>query len=172
MPVLEGLRADKEYAEAKEEYEQKYRALDESSKPTNPKDMIGANKIPLHLVSSASVAMEALGHLDGMLKYGRDNYRAIGIRASIYFDAAVRHLSFWFEGEDIDPDSGLPHLAHAKACLGIIVDAIAAGKFNDDRKIQGGYRGFMNEMTSHVGRLKEKHADKSPRHYTIADNSE
>jgi hypothetical protein len=34
-----------------------------------------------------------------------------------YFDAAQRHLWAWWEGEARDPESGLPHLAHAVACL-------------------------------------------------------
>jgi hypothetical protein len=138
-------------------------------KPTNPKDAIGSGKLPLHLWPTTATALGSLGLLDGMLKYGRSNYRAIGVRASIYYDAASRHLNAWFEGEECDPDSGLPHLAHALACLAIIVDAEAAGKLNDDRMAPGGYRTLLNRLTPHVARLKELHAGKAPRHYTIAD---
>ncbi len=98
-----------------------------------------------------------------MLKYGRSNFRAVGVRASIYYDAASRHLNAWFEGEAVDPDSGLPHLAHALACLAIIVDAEAAGKLNDDRMHPGGYRALINSLTPHVARLKAVHEDKSRR---------
>lgn len=139
------------------------------TKPSNPKDAIGAGKLPLHLWPVTATALGSLGLLDGMLKYGRSNFRAIGVRASIYYDAACRHLNAWFEGEDLDPDSGLPHLAHALACLAILVDAQAAGKLNDDRMMPGGYRAFVESLTPHVARLKALHADKSPRHYTIAD---
>lgn len=104
-----------------------------------------------------------------MLKYGRSNFRAIGVRASIYVDATRRHLNAWFEGEDLDPDSGLPHLAHVLACVAILVDAQAAGKLNDDRMTTGGYRALVNELTPHVDRLKSLHAGKNPKHYTIAD---
>jgi hypothetical protein len=137
-------------------------------KPTNPKDLIGSGKLPLHLWPVTATALGSLGLLDGMLKYGRSNFRAVGVRASIYYDAASRHLNAWFEGEGVDPDSGLPHLAHALACLAIIVDAEAAGKLNDDRMHPGGYRELINSLTPHVARLKEVHADKSPQHYTIA----
>jgi hypothetical protein len=137
-------------------------------KPTNPKDLIGSGKLPLHLWPVTATALGSLGLLDGMLKYGRSNFRAVGVRASIYYDAASRHLNAWFEGEAVDPDSGLPHLAHALACLAIIVDAEAAGKLNDDRMHPGGYRELINSLTPHVARLKEVHADKSPQHYTIA----
>tara|TARA_Y100000815_G_scaffold176204_1_gene160444 strand:+ start:12336 stop:12884 length:549 start_codon:yes stop_codon:yes gene_type:complete len=138
-------------------------------KPSNPKDAIGSSKLPVHLWPTTASAMGAIGLLDGMLKYGRNNWRASGVRASIYFDAANRHLNAWFEGEDHDPDSGVPHLAHALACLAIIVDAQAAGKLTDDRQHKGGYRSLLTELTGHVGRLKEMHADKAPKHFTIAD---
>lgn len=140
---------------------------DQTTKPTNPKDAVGSNKLPIHLWPTTATAMGSLALLDGMLKYGRSNFRAIGVRSSIYFDAVNRHLNAWFEGEDNDPDSGLPHLAHALAGLAILVDAEAAGKLNDDRMTKGGYRKLVNELTPHVERLKELHADKNPHHYTI-----
>src|ERR1700693_1658179 len=153
--------ADKVYAE-----------LDATSKLSNPKDIIGSDKLPLHLWPETATALGCLGLLDGMLKYGRNNWRAVGVRASIYVDALHRHMNAWFdEGEDIDPDSGLPHLAHALACLAIIVDAQAAGKMTDDRMLKGGYRPLVEAITPHVKRLKEKHHGKDPRHYTISDGS-
>lgn len=141
-----------------------------SGKPTNPKDAIGSDKIPLHLWPTTATALGSMALLDGECKYGRSNYRAIGARASIYYDAAMRHLSKWFEGEEVDTDSGLPHLAHALACLAILVDAQAAGKLNDDRMIAGGYGKLMEELAPLVRVVKQRHADKSPKHYTIEDS--
>lgn len=141
------------------------------SKESNPKDMIGSNKLPLHLWPNTATAMGCLGFLNGMLKYGRSNFRVLGIRASIYYDAAKRHLDAWFDGEECDPDDGVPHLAAALACIAIIVDAQAAGVLNDDRAVEGGYRALVDRLTPHVARLKALHADKSPYHYTIADSS-
>jgi hypothetical protein len=63
----------------------------------------------------------------------------------------------------------MPHLAHALACLAILVDADAAGKLNDDRNYPGGYRSLVEELTPLVKQIKERHADKSPKHWTIAD---
>lgn len=140
------------------------------SNTVNPKDAIGAGKLPLFLWPTTATAMGCLGFLDGMLKYGRSNFREVGIRASIYQDAAKRHIDAWFEGEDTDPDSGLPHLSHALACLAIIVDAQAAGKLTDDRMVAGGYRKLISSLTPHVARLKALHADKNPKHYTIEDS--
>lgn len=143
-----------------------------SAKPTNPKDMIGSNKLPLHLWPNTATAYGCVAMLNGMLKYGRSNFRAIGVRASIYQDAAKRHIDAWFEGEECDPDDGVPHLSAALACIAIIIDAKCAGKLNDDRMIAGGYRKAMDELTPHVARLKKLHEKKNPRHYTMKDSAE
>jgi hypothetical protein len=145
---------------------------DETLKNTNPKDLIGCNKVPLHLFPETAAIYGSLALLDGMLKYGRTNWREIGVRASIYYDACKRHMNAWFEGEDADPDSKLPHLAHAIACIAILIDAVSAEKLKDDRMYKGGYRKTINDLTKHVGRLKELHKDKNPKHWTISDVKE
>lgn len=45
-------------------------------------------------------------------KYGRYNFLK-GYAWSLSYDALHRHLSAFWRGEDRDPESGLPHLAHA-----------------------------------------------------------
>lgn len=146
--------------------------MGETWKATNPKDAIGSDKVPLHLFPLTAIIYGCLAMLEGLLKYGRSNFRAIGVRSSIYYDAARRHLDAWFEGEDTDPDSGLPHLGKALACIAILIDAKAAGKLNDDRMVVGGFSETLKELTPHVKRLKDQHADKTPKHYTITDNRE
>lgn len=141
-------------------------------KPTNPKDAIGTNKIPFHLWPETATILGCLGLLDGMLKYGRANWREAGVRWSIYYDAMRRHMNKRHEGEIIDPDSGLPHMAHVLACAAIIADAEAAGQLVDDSQYVGpvnGYTTLITAMTPHVARLKEVHKDKNPHHYTAAD---
>lgn len=134
--------------------------------PENPKDAIATNKIPMHLWPTTATAMGAIGLLDGYYKYGRSNWREAGVRASVYVSACQRHLNAWFEGEDSDSDSGLPHLGHALACLAILVDAQAANKLTDDRQYPGGYRKLMDELTPLVATINEKFADKpEPTHY-------
>lgn len=142
---------------------------DGGMKPTNPKDLIGAGKLPLHLWPETATAMGSIALLEGALKYGRANWRHAGVRASIYVDALRRHIGAWFEGEEVAPDSGVPHLANALACLAILVDAQAAGKLVDDRQTPGGYRALVEALTPHIGALKALHADKAPKHFTIDD---
>lgn len=107
----------------------------ETTKPTNPKDACGVLKAPLSYVSMPVMFEVGLGMLEGGHKYGRHNYRAIGVRASIYFDATMRHLASWWEGEDLDPDSkaGLNHISKAIASLTVLRDSMIQGNCADDR---------------------------------------
>ena len=150
----------------------KVEKIDKTCKPSNPKDICGDVKLPLHLWPATATAYGCIAMLNGMLKYGRSNFRAVGVRASIYQDAAKRHLDAWFEGEECDPDDGVPHLSAALACIAIIIDADAAGKLTDDRMVSGGYRKTMDKLTPHVARLKKLHEKRSPKHYTIDDSKE
>lgn len=138
-----------------------------SVKESNPKDVLGSDKLPMHLWPQTATAFGCMALMDGALKYGRNNYRAIGVRSTIYYDAAMRHLTSWFEGQDLDPDSGLPHLAHALACLAILVDAQSCGQLNDDRQYPGGWDKVKADLTPEVARLKAKYEDRDPKHYTI-----
>lgn len=145
--------------------------MDRDSKETNPKDLLGTDKLPLHLWPTTATAMGCLAFLDGMGKYGRMNWRQFGVSASVYIAAAKRHLDAWFEGEECAPDSGIPHLAHALACIAIIIDAQANDQLIDDRAYMGaGYLKLVERLTPLVKALRAKHADKDPHHYTIQDN--
>ncbi len=137
------------------------------SKPTNPKDLIGSNKLPLSLVPETSRAYQALGHLEGHLKYGLVNWREMGVRASVYLDALERHIGKWKNGEWADPVTKVPHLGNALACLGIIVDAYECGKLIDDRPKQAPVAEMIDRMSENVQHLKKLFGDKNPIHYTI-----
>ena len=138
----------------------------------NPKDAIGSKKLSFAVLPWRVLCRVALAMMEGMAKHGRHNYRvAGGIRASVYFDATVaRHLTSWWEGEDIDPASGLNHVDKAIASLMVMRDAMLEGNFVDDRPPRG--RVDMDEMNAEAARILAEHADKSPRHYTIADTQE
>ena len=48
----------------------------------------------------------------GAAKYDDHNWRK-GYAWSLSYAAMMRHLNAFWSGEDLDPESGLPHLAHA-----------------------------------------------------------
>jgi len=53
----------------------------------------------------------------GAQKYERDNWKKVPDSKRRYFDALQRHTWAWKKGEQVDPESGLHHLAHAMCCL-------------------------------------------------------
>lgn len=57
--------------------------------------------------------LESVAHIldQGERRYGVANWKG-GIKYSRLIDAARRHLAAIEQGEDIDPDSGLPHASH------------------------------------------------------------
>jgi hypothetical protein len=48
----------------------------------------------------------------GAEKYARDGWKELPDFENRYFAAMLRHLTAWQAGEKVDPESGLPHLAH------------------------------------------------------------
>lgn len=100
---------------------------------TNPKDLLGSKKVPLGQVCPVAMAHESCAMLDGDLKYGYRNWRQKNVQARIYLDAALRHIQSWAEMEETASDSGVHHLGHARACLGILLDAQENGNLIDDR---------------------------------------
>jgi hypothetical protein len=144
-----------------------------SDKATNPKDAIATNKLPSHLVSPIVKAYQAISHFLGNVKYGAWNYRGAGARASVYKAALDRHVDAWWEGEEYDPADGTPHLANALACLGILIDAKHSGKLVDDRppSLNGELTRVRAEFEALMPKIRERYADKDPKHWSIADTA-
>lgn len=101
--------------------------------PGNPKDAIGSKKPDLSLIPPAGMLFEAQAMMDGARKYGPYNWRSNPVKARVYIAAAMRHLQQLLDGEDFDPVSGVHHIGHARACLGIYADAVTTNNLIDDR---------------------------------------
>lgn len=56
----------------------------------------------------------------GAQKYGPNNWQRVENGRERYYAALMRHLAAWRMGEAKDPETGLPHLAHAACCLGFL----------------------------------------------------
>lgn len=48
----------------------------------------------------------------GAKKYAPNNWQVVENAEERYYAALLRHLSAWRQGEKVDPESGLSHLAH------------------------------------------------------------
>lgn len=139
---------------------------------TNPKDSIGDKKAAMHLLSPIAEAHWMVGQYAGMLKYGAWNWRAAGVRSSVYISAARRHLMAYLSGEEYDPVDGSHHLGNVMACAAILLEASAIGKLVDDRPPSFSHRPTLTWAEDRMAQLKVQYSDKTPRHYTIADNVE
>lgn len=141
------------------------RPLDGGAKPTNPKDMVGVRKAPMSTVPATVLAEIGVAMLEGASKYGRHNYRAVGVRGSVYYDGTMRHLMAWWEGEDIDADSGMSHITKAITSLVVLRDAMIQAKFTDDRPPRS--MPFYPALNAGASDIIDRYADRNPTHYTI-----
>lgn len=144
-----------------------------STKDTNPKDSIGSAKLPLHLVPDTLEAFAAVAFAEGASKYGAYNWRAAGARASVYVSALRRHLAKWWNGEDVDPVTQVPHLASVAACVAVLIDVSVADTLVDDRPprlnaLPPWIDGKGVELVAHVRRINQHH---NPHHHTIQDEA-
>jgi hypothetical protein len=115
----------------------------------NPKQAYGDKKVPLHLVPGAASAYIAMGLKEGARKYGAFNWRETDVEVMTYVGATLRHIAAFVDGEDVDSESGNPHLAHAMASLAILVDALESEGVIDNRPKAGPaaktLEGFKND---------------------------
>lgn len=133
------------------------------TKPTNPKDAAATTRLDLSLFPATARAYGALAMTEGDLKYGGYNYREAGVMASIYYAACGRHLDKWYNGEEIDPKTGVPHLANALACIAVLIEGVEMGNLNDDRPPRCDVAGLLarfQEKVAHLQKLFPRNAQR------------
>lgn len=118
---------------------------------TNPKTRYGITKPAMSNVPPGALIHVMRGFADGAVKYGPMNWREHPVSASVYYDAAMRHLMAWFDGEDEAEDSGVHHLGHAMSCLAILLDAMECGTLNDNRPHKGQFSALVKKYTKPMG---------------------
>ncbi len=74
-----------------------------------------SGKVPLGLIDPYALTQIGWVLMHGADKYGAHNWRG-GISYSRLIDASLRHLTAINAGENIDPETGLPHSAHLACC--------------------------------------------------------
>src|SRR5690606_26871442 len=84
---------------------------------------------------------------DGETKYGLFNWREKNVSSTVYYDAALRHLMAWWDGEEFAEDSGVYHLGHVMACCAILLDAAGNGNLNDNRGPKGKFPVAVKNFT-------------------------
>nr|BDD47795.1 hypothetical protein 13 [Deltaproteobacteria bacterium] len=81
----------------------------------------------------------------GAGKYDPRNWES-GIAWGRVFGAVMRHLWAFWRGEDADPETGLPHLAHAVAGCLFLLTFMRTHKELDDRSVHGALIAGVDEL--------------------------
>ena len=74
-------------------------------------------KPKMHLLPPKAINEVAKVLTFGAQKYDEENWRKLEDLQSRYSSGALRHIFAHLDSEDLDPESGLSHLAHAICCL-------------------------------------------------------
>lgn len=90
------------------------------------------DKVPLDLLPFDAIEQVGMVLRHGAQKYGRRNWEG-GLDWSRLLGAALRHLFAWARGENVDPESGLSHLAHAGCCVLFLISSEQRQIGKDDR---------------------------------------
>lgn len=102
--------------------------------------------VPTSLVSSVARILEL-----GARKYGDHNWRK-GLKWSRVYAALQRHLADFWEGNDLDSESGLPHLYHAACNIAFLIEFYEKRKELDDRyKKEDSYQTKVVYVNSKTG---------------------
>lgn len=111
------------------------------SKPSEKADKLSegtkydGGKAGVHLLPPGPL-LEITKVLDfGATKYAPWNWSK-GISWSRVYGATLRHLWAWYRGEDLDPETGLNHLAHAGGNLLFLLQYSRTKTSFDDRPIK------------------------------------
>lgn len=75
------------------------------------------NLIPPSLVFNVSQVLTF-----GAQKYAPNNWRLVPNALDRYQNATLRHLYAYLSGEELDKESGLPHLAHCATNIAFLIE--------------------------------------------------
>lgn len=93
---------------------------------------LNEGKRPMHLVPVSTINAIA-----DVLNYGMKNYEERnwerGFNFSIPYACAMRHLTKWWAGEDLDDESGLSHLYHVQCNIAMLIEFLETYPEGDDR---------------------------------------
>lgn len=92
----------------------------------------------------------------GAEKYAADNWR-LGMDWRRLIGAMLRHALEFMDGQDIDPDSGLPTIDHVLCCAMFLSEYQKTGNGNDDR-----YRTSLKSEEANERKAPNRGREKRP----------
>lgn len=102
------------------------------AQPTTHGTKHDKSKAPMSLIPQSALYEVAEVFGFGAKKYGPHNWRG-GLEWSRLSDALLRHVNAWIDGEELDPESGKSHLAHAACNLLMLLESQQKQLGEDDR---------------------------------------
>lgn len=76
-----------------------------------------SRKLQWHLLPMKPIKEVVRVLMYGAKKYAPDNWRYVPNARKRYYNAALRHITAWYEGSPYDSQTKISHLAHAMCCL-------------------------------------------------------
>lgn len=86
----------------------------------------------MELISAIATLKKAQVYTFGANKYGENNWRA-GLKWTRVLGALKRHITAFEQGEDLDPETSLSHMAHAACCVDFLLEYEDTHRDLDDR---------------------------------------
>jgi len=118
----------------------------QESKPPISGTKHDKSKVRMELLSGPALVGLSKVLTFGGIKYDDHNWRN-GFKWSRLIGAAQRHLVAFMSGEDIDPESGLPHIDHLACCVMFLSEHQKVGLGTDDRhKVDFGSMDYTSEV--------------------------
>lgn len=124
----------------------------------------------LDLLPTDALREIALAFTYGAHKYEDRNWER-GVNHSQLYRATLNHLMAWHERDEFDDETSLPHLAHAGACILMLLSIHLRGAGNDDRPSQPDRRLDSNTSIAELHRAAERARDEQrTRERNVADS--
>jgi hypothetical protein len=94
-----------------------------------------SGKVPISLCPNSTIYAISKVMEFGSHKYEPNNWRR-GMKWSVPYDCAMRHLTTWFDGDTLDSESKLNHLYHVAANIAMLIEYEKTFADGDDRPIK------------------------------------
>ena len=118
-------------------------------------------KIMLELIAPELLFAVGITLTYGANKYDAENWRK-GINYKRIYGGVMRHMTAWFNGENKDPESGLPHLWHAATGMMFLItyeehDMSYGDKFDDRPNMATSPARYKDLLHQTITKAKEFH---------------
>lgn len=108
---------------------------EEANKSESGSLRFNKGKLPMHLIPPSAIKALA-GVLEyGATKYSERNWES-GAEYSVPYSSLMRHLVAFWEGENLDPESGLPHTHHIIMNAAMLVEYETLEGLDDRPKVK------------------------------------